>query len=1047
MDLSGLTEQQRKAVETTEGPVLIIAGPGTGKTHTLVQRVLYLITEKNVQPEEIMVVTFTTKAAKEIKTRIYNGIFELQEEVGLRPEEVHVEDLNIGTFHELFLRILIDNIDATGYNKNLQQIDENEQYDFIKINNSLFTSIPGYDAVKWPLFKFRQNTNKPHVLAQTLRGFINNLREELMPLDLMEQSGVAEEIYLAKAVKKYNELLHQKNKIDFSGMLTETYKLFNTHPEILEKYRDTIKYIMVDEYQDTNLVQEKLVRLIGGERKNICVVGDDDQSLYRFRGANVSNILDFENRSGQGVCKVFKLEENFRSPQQIVDTYNKWMDDENGCAADADFSWNRARLAKTITPHNTNNGTAVIKCEGQGPEWYEKIYNLIIGLRDSGKITNYNQVAFLASMSPEFRPLIEYLEERGINTYSPRYGLFFERAEVKEVLGCLIKCIPGGAAKLQGATNGKAYLDRFLTYCLTCVAQVDERIQEENRLKDWVTLVNREIEEATDSVAFSFSDLIYQMLEYEPFRSYVTPGTNDGVFEERPARNISKLIELVKKYEISKRIVGSIEKDRLESLWIGLFIYHIYSFKVNDKLAEFEDESEYAPSGCVSFMTIHQSKGMEFPVVITALTEGFTPRNNYVKDDVIPKYREYEDLEEERNKNTFDYWRLYYTAFSRAQSLLVLAVDMKPDRDISVFDGIYRGLPEYDEADLSHIEPKEVKNVDLRQTYSFTSHLGVYDTCPRQFYFYRNLQYTSNKSIHAFFGTLVHETIEDIHKAAIAGNSHEITPENVERWFSGNYNTLKMSENTFLAPSVLEDAKEQVLRYADENSDRWDTIKDTEVEISVVKPEYILLGKVDLVQGEGDSYELVDFKTGEKPDPDEETLQLRHYKEQLITYSHLISERTGKRISRAHLYYTSVEEGDPRISFDVTQENTEETLNRFDEIVNKIQNKDFAGCAESVDTCRNCDFKYYCHEDETTPASGIRFRRNVLPLPLYGNIFTTPLPNGRVRRPNFHTRLDCEKLYHKPVSQLRVFQSVREAGAAGYYGYCRLCKARDEEEE
>lgn len=1048
MDLSGLTQQQRLTVETTEGPVLVIAGPGTGKTHTLVKRLLYLVTVKDVPPEEIMVVTFTEKAAKEIKTRIYNGLFAMQEEGQLRLDDVHVEHIRVGTFHQLFLEILMDNLGETEYDKNLQQIDEYEQKEFVLNNIAKFKAIPGFDENNRTLFRFSSDRS----IADSICGYVNDLREELISLEEMEHSGNRDLVFLAKAVKMYNELMLEINKIDFSGMLTETYSLFENHPEILQRYQEEISYIMVDEYQDTNLVQEKLVLMLGGSRQNICVVGDDDQSLYRFRGANVSNILDFENRFEAGRCHTFRLEQNFRSPRGIVNTYNKWMNDEFGCASS--FAWDRARLEKTIVPHNDENWTSVIKCEGSGTGWYESIYNLIKGLKDSGKVTNYNQVVFLAGSTKDYRPLIEYLEAMGIDTYAPRYGLFFDREEVKGVLGCLIKCMPLGEDKLRRRLSGKRYLEAFLDYCNECIAQAD-RITggEENPLREWVLGINNEITGARNSVPFSFSDLIYQMLEYEPFHGYITPNVDDGVFEERPARNISTVVEFVKKYEISKNIGTSIEKNSLETLWFNFFTYYLFNFKKGNNAKEYEDDSEYAPSGCVSFMTIHQSKGMEFPVVITALGKRRDHYSNYVKDEVLPEFREREDIEPEDLKDIFDYWRLYYTAFSRAQSLLVLAVDtesISPYSDEFDFRGIYEGLPEYCDADLSNMEPKEVKNVDLRQTYSFTSHLGVYDTCPKQYYFYKDLGYTSNKSIHAFFGTLVHETIEDIHKKAIAGNANEITHENVEIWFARNYNSLKMSENTFLTTEVLENAKEQVLRYVDNNADNWDTIRETEVEISAVKPEYILLGKVDLVQGIGDTYELVDFKTGKKPDPQEDTLQLRHYKEQLITYAHLISEKTGQTISRAHLYYPGVEEGDPRISFDVTQENTEETLRRFDEIVSKIQNKDFSGCAEDVSTCRNCDFKYYCHEDNSTPASRIRLRRNeerTIPLPLYGYVFKNALPNGQVRRPNFHTHLDCEKLYNKPVTALNVFQSVGEARTAGYYGYCPLCKARDEEEE
>ena len=1034
LDFSELTDQQKNTVTTTEGPVLVIAGPGTGKTFTLVQRLLYLMTEKEVSPEKIMVVTFTEKAAKEIKTRIYNGLFELQQKGEISFDSINVDDIRIGTFHAIFLDILMENIDELGYDKNLQQLDDNEQLELVVSHWNEFKALEGADS----LFSTLQIRKSARILCE----YLNSIREELISPESLQKDEDLKKVFLGNALIIYNQILHDENKVDFSGMLTETYRLFSEHPNILQHYQDIISYIMVDEYQDTNLVQEKLVLKLGGSKKNICVVGDDDQSLYRFRGANVSNILDFENRFGPGECRTFRLVKNFRSPRGIVDLYNKWMDDKSGCARN--FEWKRARLSKIIETDNKNEYDTVIKCEGQDEEWYESIYKLIKGLKDTGKVTNYNQIAFLAARKAHYGLLIKYLESKGIDTYAPRYGLFFERKEVKGMLGCLIKCIPDGQNILK-----KAVYKNMQNYYDTCIAAANDMTQgQDNPLGNLIAHIRNEI--ANGRVSFTFSDLIYQMIEYEPFRGYIKPDSNTGVFEERPARNISKILEYIKKYEISKKIDTSIGISRFKTLWTTLFSEYIVNLKYSN-VAEYEDDSEYAPSGCVSFMTIHQSKGMEFPVVITALDKMLEHNSNFVKDDVLPKYREREDIEPEDLKDTFDYWRLYYTAFSRAQSLLVLATNtakINPHSKDFLFGDIY-AVPRYEDADLLKMKPKEVKNVELRQTYSFTSHLGVYDTCPKQFYFYKDLAFTSNRSIHAFFGTLVHETIEDMHKEAIAGNAIAINAENVERWFNRNYNSLRMAENTFLSPEVLQNAKEQVLRYMEHNSAKWNTIRDTEVEVSVIKQNYILLGKVDLVQGVGDTYELVDFKTGKKPDEHDNSLQLRHYKEQLITYSHLISERTGKTISRAHLYYPGVEEGDPRISFDVTPEDTEKTLKRFDEIVEKIQQKDFSGCAEDASTCRNCDFKYYCHEDSTTPASRIRFRRNgvqQIPLPLYGYIFSKPLDNGQKRRPNFHTHLDCEKLYNKPVNALNVFQSVTEANRAGYFGYCKICRSRDEED-
>ena len=214
------------------------------------------------------------------------------------------------------------------------------------------------------------------------------------------------------------------------------------------------------------------------------------------------------------------------------------------------------------------------------------------------------------------------------------------------------------------------------------------------------------------------------------------------------------------------------------------------------------------------------------------------------------------------------------------------------------------------------------------------------------------------------FGTLVHETIEDIHRAAMRHEESTLTPDNIRSWFETNYGTLSKSEHSYLGQAQIEAAYKQVLRYVERNKNDWSKIQDAEVEVSLVKPDYILLGKVDLIRGEGDTVEIVDFKSEKKPDLFIEVESVERYRRQLETYAYLVEEKIGKKVSKMHLYYTGEENGIPTITFDKSSDSIDSTIKEFDRVVAKIQSKDFTGRAKDKNLCSNCDMRYFCKRYE-----------------------------------------------------------------------------------
>ncbi len=283
----------------------------------------------------------------------------------------------------------------------------------------------------------------------------------------------------------------------------------------------------------------------------------------------------------------------------------------------------------------------------------------------------------------------------------------------------------------------------------------------------------------------------------------------------------------------------------------------------------------------------------------------------------------------------------------------------------------YDELKNYDEVDYSDKVFEEVKPVNLKQTYSFTSHIELYENCSLQYKFFKELGFTQARIGATLFGTLVHETIEDIHRAAMRHEEDTITPENIRQWLDTNYSTLSKSEHAYLGAKQVDAAYKQVQSYVDrmnsglivsagEKESLWKHIQDAEVDVSLVKPDYILKGTVDLIRGEGDAVEIVDFKSEKRPNLDADNSAVNRYKRQLEVYAHLVEERTGKEVSRMHLYYTGEDKADPVVTFTKTQESIEATIDNFDEVVGKIQRHEFTSEAKNKNLCLNCDMRYYC---------------------------------------------------------------------------------------
>ncbi|MFO2169029.1 ATP-dependent DNA helicase [Pseudomonas aeruginosa] len=951
---SSANPQQLEAILATDGPVLIIAGPGSGKTFTLVERIVYLITQKGVAPESLFVVTFTDKAARELTTRISNRLTDL----GIK---FNLNEMYLGTFHSICLRLLEDYREFTRLKRSFTLFDQFDQQYFLYQRIKDFRELPDAQLV------MGDDQTGRWAQSENLLKWLNKVSEEALDVATLATAPDVEIRALAACFAKYQELLHENNSLDFSGIQYEALQLLEKHPEVLAQVREKLSYLMVDEYQDTNTIQERILLLLAGEKKNLCVVGDDDQGLYRFRGATIRNILEFPALFDEGQCKQVKLTVNYRSHPDIIRFYNEWMKEQQWDDGTRVF-----RFAKQIVPREddfpdmpTAVRLAASDDKGETTNWHAEVLAFLHSLKASGKLTDWNQVAFLfrSVKNDKVVALARFLEAQGVPVFSPRSNMFFEREEIRLMIGALIFLFPQ-FPKVRAWAEG-VHLDIWDYYDQLCFKPfTDELRKPENKpLLDWARPLAKRHAVLTQNTDYAFSGLFYQLLQFPLFSRFLTEEAAQGVDKGRAARNLGTFSKLLTKFEYL-HFVSVLNPSFLEKNIRDPFNQFL-RFLQDGGIGEYEDESEYAPKGCVSFLTVHQSKGLEFPVVVCGSLEA-VPRKQYGALDVLLEdggYLSKERFEPLDHIKNFDFWRLFYTAFSRAQNLLVLAAQEKKGRGKSpskYFERLFYELPSWRDVDLSALTYEAVKQINLKREYSFTSDITVFENCAEQYRFFKELEFAAIRESPMLFGTLVHQTIEDIHKTVLRGEESSITFDTIKGWFSANYAMLSKKERVYLAPSSQQAALLHVLRYYERENGNWDRIKEAEVEISLVKDQYILKGSVDLIRGEQGTVEIIDFKSEKKPDMEKDRERLRQYQSQLEVYAHLVEERTGQKVSRMHLYYTGEDGGNPYASFHKDDRAIGKTIARFDDIVARIERQDYGIASRPAKLCQSCDMRAYC---------------------------------------------------------------------------------------
>lgn len=607
-----LNEPQREAVYHTDGPLLILAGAGSGKTRVLTHRIAYLIEERNVNPWNILAITFTNKAAGEMRERVDSL-------VGFGSESIWVS-----TFHSMCVRILRRFIDRLGYDNRFTIYDTDDQKTLVK-------EVCKKVAIDTKVFKER-----------SLMSAISSAKNELILPDEFELNagGDFAKLKIAKVYREYEAQLKANNALDFDDLLVKTVQLLQTQPDVLENYQERFRYIMVDEYQDTNTVQFQLVRLLAGKYRNLCVVGDDDQSIYKFRGANIRNILDFEHEFSDA-C-VIKLEQNYRSTGNILNAANRVIAN------------NKGRKEKTLW---TANGEGELVHLRQFDTGYDEADFIAEDIKKEVRAgASYNDHAVLYRTNAQSRLLEEKFVAMNV-PYKIVGGVnFYARREIKDLLAYL-KTIDNGMDDIA--------VRRIINVPkrgigLTTINRIQESAAERG-LGFYETLMAPELipgigrsAAKLDSFAalieyfkgltgqMSITDLLREVIEKTGYMESLD--SEDKEDAQARKENIDELINKAAAYEEAA-------EDRDEPATLSAFLEEVALVADIDSL---DEEQDY-----VVLMTLHSAKGLEFPhVYLAGMEDGLFPSYMTITSD------DRDDLEEER--------RLCYVGITRAEQELTL---------------------------------------------------------------------------------------------------------------------------------------------------------------------------------------------------------------------------------------------------------------------------------------------------------------------------------------------------------------------------------------
>ena len=659
--LQKLNKQQKLPVIHKNGPLIVIAGAGSGKTRVLTYRIVHLINQ-NIDPFNILALTFTNKAAAEMKKRISESVGDSQ-----------ARNIWMGTFHSVFARILRSEAPLLGYPTNFTIYDT---YDSERLVSNIIKEL---------------NLNKDHYKTKQIRNRISSLKNNFITVEnyfnnpeIIEVDKMSKRSEFGNIYKRYVERCFRSSVMDFDDLLLKTNELLNKFPEVLSKYQDKFRYILVDEYQDTNYSQYLIIKALSDRHQNLCVVGDDSQSIYSFRGANIDNILNFKKYYPD--CKIYKLEQNYRSSNNIVQCANSLIQN------------NQFKLDKTIWTQN-NDGEKIIINKSLSDSDEGRYVASNIFERKNNELLNNSSFAVLYRTNAQSRAVEDALRKINIE-YQVFGGLsFYQRKEIKDVLAYL---------RLIENLNDEESLRRIINFPPRGIGQTTldklTLISEKQNISlfDSISNLNDPPVKINKGTIEKLENFMNQILSFKVFSQ------NNNAYET--VSHIINKIQIVNFYKNEGSLESFNRIENIEELVNGIndFIEGQEELFESDKslskyledVALYSETDKEVSNERVSLMTVHMAKGLEFPIVyVIGMEENLFPS--------VMSINSREEVEEER--------RLFYVAMTRAEKSLTLSYcnqrfkwgnlnECEPSRFLSEIDNKYTNINSSHKQQPSHID-------------------------------------------------------------------------------------------------------------------------------------------------------------------------------------------------------------------------------------------------------------------------------------------------------------------------------------------------------
>jgi DNA helicase II / ATP-dependent DNA helicase PcrA len=832
--------RQEAAIKYVDGPLYLPAGPGSGKTKVLLWRALNLIVFHGIEPQEIFLSTFTEKAARQLKEGIRTLLGYASAKNG---REYDITRMYVGTVHSLCQRLTLDRRFAAQAQRPAAPhlLDELGQYFFM------------YQKDHWDAITKTQSdansfvnqccessaSRSRHRAVGNCAAFFNRLSEECIdPVEGRRRSRNSDLKALLRMYERYAALLAAETPPTTDFSLLQRAGL-----AALQKSgggRPPFRHVIIDEYQDTNTIQEQLFFELAKLHKNICVVGDDDQALYRFRGATVENFVQFPKRCRKVLGKDPKeivLNVNYRSRRSIVDFCKTFIEDDSCDWRRSSRSGEYCRVTnKDLEAKSDDSRPAVVASTPDAPDSVcDEIADLVKELIDKCKVQDPNQIAFLYPTlgSAQVSRMVSALSERGLRVYAPRAGNFLECEEPRAVFGLLVRIFgqPGrderyggqyeefhkwldGTSKLAGELmkddpllakfiedrkegikrvvgdyralqkvaeragwdNETIYDPAAMRSVLLSATELSaqarksledghfEAYVQQRKKQNWRPFRVSYVINRASSLDWTVLDLFYQLCSFRHLRAMFDAAQSQGAAkDEGPICNLGLISQYIGRfvddYSWSPILTGRFLNDEVfVRTFFGNYMYTLFRLGQS----EYENPEDPFPKGRIPFITIHQAKGLEFPVVV--LGNPRKKETNQPLEELIDPLLE-DDREPLGRRAVFDVRRMFYVALSRAKNMLVIAHYKGQGQHVNEpFDVLLDDdFPRIPDLDTKSIPAATEELSDVPESYSYTGDYQLYDKCPRQYMIFRKYGFVPSRSQTMFFGSLVHQTIEDLH--------------------------------------------------------------------------------------------------------------------------------------------------------------------------------------------------------------------------------------------------------------------------------------------